>query len=1042
MKGVVLLLVLVLIPSVTAVWDTFNNDITNNAKLNGSGFINVEKFFVINVSFGMNKQPMVSDLDFDGDNEIVIFSEGYLKLFDKNLSLVAEKIVGDLQGQFDVENMDNDKFIEIIAVVKNGTENFTIWQFNGSDFRVEISFDVSIQNGSQDIRCLDFDKDNKKECIYRDYLGIVHSYEANSNNDELNININDNEISGSKITIVPSIADFDNDDDLDALFWFNDNFAIVDANKNMIMNKDVGTLNNAFPSEAALLGAKFVDLNKDKKYEIAVAWKQDIPKFWSGGWSTHIFLRLYNNSGNIIFTKDYDFIVSSGNYCYLNAVNCLGIASDIFIFDYDNNDVEDLGIYLDDRQFSIFGNFIKFIAMNGSEIASIPTSAENINNKMIDKTVPFVDIDNDNKLEVILKEKIVNLDGSTLFNFTPALKNSPIVADIDGNGVLDIVYSEYNLTKIFSNDFNHSVDLFIGEKDISFSKNDGNEVNVSIVIHDIGNGNANNVEYVIYNTNTMQNVTGKVDVRANNNAAIIKKLNLNENDGVLVQLDFNNEINETNEENNFAFKEYIDFPLVFVSAELEPSNIENEFIDFIKDNLGFGYYTSDENNADVKVYIGKNNLFNKQKLLFTKQNFDFYYDFGNVYFKDKIGTKPYNAIIGAYKENEIANILIYGNEIDGDIAAVKEFINRQSNFLNINENDAFFIDDLNLIAIKIFDFLHNTGNEINYRQDNDAFKQIARNALRDEMFAEKDFSIVSNSGINLRLRNLKPNASSMYLSYLNSSGMPVELPVVLAHGLFSNLSTWQTLASEISNTGRDTWLIEITGGTGQDCDSCPDYTFNELTDDYLPALLNGVLAFTNKNNIQYVGFSNGCRAALDSLERNMFDSNRVETFVAVGCPGGFEGFDIGASGIKLIDDRINRNLQDKKHISFKDMFITGIFNFNAVSKNTEKISMNLWRQYDNWISSNEDKQPGNITVNNFVIIHGNAAGTSDIIVTILDEKHIYNNTKINDTKKRFNVFATHIGLDDRSTTKNLIKKSINKEELSFLERNINLIESD
>ena len=139
-------MVLVLIPSVTAVWDTFNNDITNNAKLNGSGFINVEKFFVINVSFGMNKQPMVSDLDFDGDNEIVIFSEGYLKLFDKNLNLVAEKIVGDLQGQFDVENMDNDKFIEIIAVVKNGTENFTIWQFNGSDFRVEISFDVSSQS--------------------------------------------------------------------------------------------------------------------------------------------------------------------------------------------------------------------------------------------------------------------------------------------------------------------------------------------------------------------------------------------------------------------------------------------------------------------------------------------------------------------------------------------------------------------------------------------------------------------------------------------------------------------------------------------------------------------------------------------------------------------------------------------------------------------------------------------------------------------------------------------------------------------------------
>ena len=121
---------------------------------------------------------------------------------------------------------------------------------------------------------------------------------------------------------------------------------------------------------------------------------------------------------------------------------------------------------------------------------------------------------------------------------------------------------------------------------------------------------------------------------------------------------------------------------------------------------------------------------------------------------------------------------------------------------HINNNDAFFIDDFNLIAIKVFDFLHNTGNEANYNKNNDAFRQIVRNALRDEMFAEKDFTVNSASGVSLRLRNLKPNASSMYLSYLNSSGMPVELPVVLAHGLFSNLSTWQTLASEISNTGR------------------------------------------------------------------------------------------------------------------------------------------------------------------------------------------------------------------------------------------------
>ena len=130
------------------------------------------------------------------------------------------------------------------------------------------------------------------------------------------------------------------------------------------------------------------------------------------------------------------------------------------------------------------------------------------------------------------------------------------------------------------------------------------------------------------------------------------------------------------------------------------------------------------------------------------------------------------------------------------------------------------------------------------------------------MFAEKDFSIVSNSGINLRLRNLKPNASSDYLEYLSSSGVPVEMPVVLARGIHSNLTTWETLASEISNEGRDTWLIEITGGPGQDCDECPNYNFSDLTNFYWHALINGVLNFTGKEKIQYVGHSNGGRVAI------------------------------------------------------------------------------------------------------------------------------------------------------------------------------------
>src|SRR3990167_2585126 len=185
------------------------------------------------------------------------------------------------------------------------------------------------------------------------------------------------------------------------------------------------------------------------------------------------------------------------------------------------------------------------------------------------------------------------------------------------------------------------------------------------------------------------------------------------------------------------------------------------------------------------------------------------------------------------------------------------------------------------------------------------------------MFNVFDKNVVTSDGIALRLRNLKPNISSDYLEYLNSTGVPVELPVVLAHGLFSNLTTWEVLGAELSNIGRDTWLIEITGGPSQDCDDCIDYTFYNLTDIFVPALLNGVLDFTGKDKIQYVGFSNGCRAALDSLERGQFDSNKVEMFVAVGCPGGFEGEstfgDIIASRNGQIFERLKS--KDIKHPS-------------------------------------------------------------------------------------------------------------------------------
>ena len=216
-------------------WTDFNKNKLSYGIAPGNGYFSKSGInSIVYNSSGADFQPMVADIDNNGENELVVFFNKSLILFDKNLKIGAQAQVGNLRGQFDIENMDDDAYLEIIGVVNNsGKDNFTIFEFNGSNFKIETSFEVASQNGFQDIMCLDFDKDNSKECIFRDFNGIVHSYQinaTNANDDELNANISDatDNVYGSSVNTAPSFVDFDRDNDLDALFWFNDNFVVVE----------------------------------------------------------------------------------------------------------------------------------------------------------------------------------------------------------------------------------------------------------------------------------------------------------------------------------------------------------------------------------------------------------------------------------------------------------------------------------------------------------------------------------------------------------------------------------------------------------------------------------------------------------------------------------------------------------------------------------------------------------------------------------------------------------------------------------------------
>ena len=214
-------------------------------------------------------------------------------------------------------------------------------------------------------------------------------------------------------------------------------------------------------------------------------------------------------------------------------------------------------------------------------------------------------------------------------------------------------------------------------------------------------------------------------------------------------------------------------------------------------------------------------------------------------------------------------------------------------------------------------------------------------------------------------------------------------------------------------------------------------------------MLNGVLSFTGKDKLQYVGFSNGCRAALDSLERNQFDSDKIETFVAVGCPGSFNHSSttdsaspiskvLNKDGGIAINSFRSKNL---KHVSFSDL-AKEIVNIERFFDDKTKISVNLFQQYYNWSTDTSDKEPGqNVVINNFFAIQGNLFTSSDGVVSTYDINATYLNINAN-KKKYINIPSSHLGLDDATRTKVFVRKILNNESFTTLENLIFVLKSE
>ena len=308
------------------------------------------------------------------------------------------------------------------------------------------------------------------------------------------------------------------------------------------------------------------------------------------------------------------------------------------------------------------------------------------------------------------------------------------------------------------------------------------------------------------------------------------------------------------------------------------------------------------------------------------------------------------------------------------------------------------------------------------------------------------------------------------------------------------LLTWNEFGKELAfdeKAARDTWLIEMVGGPTIDEDclpsgkyNCPNYTFSDLKTYYWPALIAGVEKYSGQNQLDYVGYSLGCSAALESLKlygslgKNnagyYFDtttgtylitdlaSNPVDTFVAVACPGNMSNLPLIMALLNYSDKKYNiiTNLENngKSHAKLDDIkrefmkqysalvlvfpktFLLAYF-FDILGG--ERMSTGVYREILIWMDNSTGPDIGKgVSVNNLMVVQGKitegkfSSGlgvNSDMIVPNRDTKEVCQN--VNSNNKYYVSFNDKwhyfpfFNLPDDKDVKETIKKFLQNKQI-------------
>lgn len=229
---------------------------------------------------------------------------------------------------------------------------------------------------------------------------------------------------------------------------------------------------------------------------------------------------------------------------------------------------------------------------------------------------------------------------------------------------------------------------------------------------------------------------------------------------------------------------------------------------------------------------------------------------------------------------------------------------------------------------------------------------------------------------------------------------------------------------------RDAWLVEMTGGPNTECDNCPNYTYDDLTDYYWPALVGGVLAYTGEQQVDYVGYSSSGGIGIKSYEKYYLGkqgaglyvdgngdwipftlpANSVDHMALIGPMGAFDGTSPFTSIIEKCGDDILSELSGNNHINREEILEAGIrvcpLHVSLLLKALNEflpagsdISYNFWQDIVNEVQDTSNVNPTLSSINGLLVIFGQGFGLGDdLVVPREDTDYIYNNSNASEKK--------------------------------------------